>query len=536
MVGSGDLPQDDQVVLLRRELEDARVLLEQTQRLAGIGHWRADFETGELTWSPMIYELFGLDPDHDRPDHDVFYSAVHPEDLPEVLAAQEHSTVTGVYDVVHRIVRPGGEVRVVHELARSVTNDAGDLCALVGTVQDVTTRERDRQALAEREALLHRVLAATNDGWWDNDPVAGTAFHSERWWRIHGYAPGELTSDAETWRRLTDARDLPRADAELASAVAIRAPTFTVSCRVRHRDGHEVPVVVRGLIDYDDQGRPVRFSGATTDVTELRKAEATKDAFLATVSHELRTPLTSIGGALELVRTGRVGPVPDGADTLLAVAERNTVRLRRLIDDLLQMERLLADRHPFELAEHALSPLVQLAVEDHRPVADTRNVRLRITTRADAAVVVDRDRLQQVVTNLLSNATRFAPPDSTVEVAVHTEGDRARVEVVDHGPGVPAELGERTFDRFVQADDAGTSNRGGSGLGLSISRELTEQMGGRIGFTSRPGHTRFWLVLPTADAEPPRSSAAPAGPHAATPQARTARRRAHRSQGQDAVT
>ena len=136
--------------------------------------------------------------------------------------------------------------------------------------------------------------------------------------------------------------DLEAMEAELREVFERRAPTFRIAARTRHGRGHLVPIVVRGFVEYDDDGHPIRLSGATTDVTEAKRADDMKDEFVSTVSHELRTPLTSIGGALEMLATGRAGPLPDRVDELLEVAQRNTDRLRMLIDDLLNMEQLLA--------------------------------------------------------------------------------------------------------------------------------------------------------------------------------------------------
>ncbi len=488
----------------RAELTRTRALLEEAQRLARLGHWEGDLVTGELSWPPVVYELIGVDPASFTPTRESFRRLMHPDDRELVGEAARRTVTEGQQTVDYRVCRPDGQVRHVRQLIR-VAPDAGDPpTRLFGTIQDVTELRHAEQALRANQELLERVLAATNDGWWDLDLVTGGSFYSERWWALCGYAPGELPAEPEPWRQLTHPDDSARFEADFEAVMASGARTFVLPSAGLHRDGHRVPMVVRGLIDYDDQGNPVRISGATSDVTEARQAELAKEEFISNVSHELRTPLTSIGGALETLAAGVVGELSEPAATLVEVGQRNTHRLRLLIDDLLDLERLLTDRQPFDRVTGPLAPLLAEAVADNEPYATLHGVRLVVDAPPDEVLVtVDHARLAQVLANYLSNAAKFAPLDSDVEVRVRPNPNgarRIRVEVVDRGPGVPAELQPRIFDRFVQGDPADPRSRGGTGLGLAISREIVERHGGRTGVESRPGRTCVWFDLPLAGA------------------------------------
>lgn len=486
----------------RAELARTQQLLEESQRLARLGHFELDVVTGELTWSPVIFELLGFD-HHVEPSFDELLMIVHPDDHATLRAGIEHALEHGRVELTHRIVRPDGEELVVRALMAMPGERSAGGSRLVGSVQDITETARAQDALRASEELLQRVLAATNDGWWDLDLVAGASYYSPRWWALCGYTPGELPDVPPPWRQLTHPDDLVRFDADVGAIVASGARTFVLPSAGLHRDGHRVPMVVRGLIDYDDDGTPVRISGATADVTEARQAEIAKEEFISTVSHELRTPLTSIGGALESLAAGIAGELPEATTQLMDVGLRNTRRLRLLIDDLLDLERLLTDRHPFDQVTQTLTPLLTEAIADNEPLATMHGVRFVLVERCeDLMVTVDRIRLAQVLANYLSNAAKFAPPGSDVEVRVRPDADgapRVRVEVVDRGPGVPAELQPRIFDRFVQGDPADPRSRGGTGLGLAISREIVERHGGRTGVGSHPGRTCVWFDLPVAD-------------------------------------
>ncbi len=231
---------------------------------------------------------------------------------------------------------------------------------------------------------------------------------------------------------------------------------------------------------------------------EAERASRVKSEFISTVSHELRTPLTAISGALGLIAGGAAGELPVQAREMVNIAHKNSRRLAFLINDLLDMEKLLAGKLHFDLTPQPLMPLLEQTLADNQSYAAQFQVTYLMRQRADGVQVkVDAQRLQQVMANLLSNAAKFSPSGATVEVDVRLRGDLVRVEVIDHGMGIPAEFQSRIFQKFSQADASDTRQKGGTGLGLAISRELTERMGGRIGFDSRVGEgARFFFELP----------------------------------------
>lgn len=483
----------------QQELQEAYNRIEEAQELAQVGHWRADMLSGALEWSSMIFRIFGLDERTFEPSVEAFVAAIHPDDVQLVRDSEEVARRTGFHDVVHRIVRPDGEVRVVRERAASRVDAQGRLTELRGTVQDITGQHHLETQLRESRAQLQRIMASTRDGWWESDLRTGTALHSDRWWELHGYEPGTFASTPQLWRQLTDPADLPRIDALYAEVIATRAPSFDLRGHILHRDGTRIPVAVRGLIEYDDEGTPVRISGTTRDIRDVVRAARLKDEFLSTVSHELRTPLSSIGGAVELLQAGRGGSLPVAAQPLLDLAARNTGRLRRLIDDLLDVERLSSGQQRLTFESLGVAPLVRAAAADVAGLAVQEAVEVAVDTRPAEGVEVCADplRVTQVLANLLANACRYAPEGTTVDVRLEQGEDEVRVEVIDRGPGVPEHFKPRLFDRFAQADATDTRSQGGTGLGLPISREIVQRHGGQIGCTSRPGRTCFWFTLPT---------------------------------------
>jgi len=247
-----------------------------------------------------------------------------------------------------------------------------------------------------------------------------------------------------------------------------------------------------------DEGKVIGFYSLATDITELKRIDRLKTEFVSTVSHELRTPLTSIRGSLGLVAGGISGKLPDAAMKLIDIAKNNCERLIRLINDILDIEKIESGKMQLDLQPMALMPLLEQVIAANEGYGLANNVSLTLHGDEPALQVkVEADRLTQVVTNLLSNALKFSPPGGTVEVHVAKGGLGVRVEVRDHGPGIPEEFRNRIFQKFSQADSSDTRQKGGTGLGLNISRALVERMGGSIGFETRLGEgTTFFFELP----------------------------------------
>jgi signal transduction histidine kinase len=254
--------------------------------------------------------------------------------------------------------------------------------------------------------------------------------------------------------------------------------------------------LVKGQVETRALLRALRYA------VERKRLDRLKDEFVSTVSHELSTPLTSISASLGLLVGQLDGKLSEAADRLLVIAHKNSQRLVRLVNDILDIEKIESGRIPFNLSRVDVRPLVEQTIESNRGFADSYGVRVRLdSASADREVNADPDRLAQVVTNLLSNAIKFSPADGEVVVAVETNGDVVRISVRDHGTGIPAEFKPHIFEKFAQADATSSRQKGGTGLGLSIVAQIVERLGGQIGFQDAPGGgTIFHVDLPTWDA------------------------------------
>jgi PAS domain S-box-containing protein len=284
---------------------------------------------------------------------------------------------------------------------------------------------------------------------------------------------------------------------------------LTREFRARRSNGDTFPVEAALAIITLPEGD--RIVASVRDISERRRIETMKAEFVSTVSHELRTPLTSIAGSLGLLMGGAGGVLPERAGRLLAIAQSNSQRLVRLINDILDIEKIESGQMRFDMGPRDLGELARKGVEGIAGMAIDTGVRLELRAAPDLPLVRgDSDRLAQVITNLLSNAVKFSPPGGLVDVTVEPRPQgRVKLSVRDHGPGIPPEFRNRIFSKFAQADASDTRQKGGTGLGLAISKEIVERHGGRLSFDSVPGlGATFVVELPVLTRAEARKDAA----------------------------
>ncbi|MDP4535596.1 ATP-binding protein [Alkalimonas collagenimarina] len=272
-------------------------------------------------------------------------------------------------------------------------------------------------------------------------------------------------------------------------------------------------VITQGR-DHFDQAFPLSISRSEVDfnqlkkhvillrdMTEQHKVDRLKSEFVSTVSHELRTPLTSINGSIGLVLGGVLGAVTPQVKQLLQTAYNNCAALTRLINDLLDIEKLEAGKVSFEFQQVRLDDVLQSAIAANQPLAQSAQISLKLVCLAqNVRVYIDPARLQQVLTNLISNAIKFAPKESEVVLQLSVDQSQARVEVLDDGIGVPEHFQNQLFQKFAQADSSDRKQQQGTGLGLAICRALVEQMDGEIGYQKRhPIGSCFFFAFPRVE-------------------------------------
>ena len=286
---------------------------------------------------------------------------------------------------------------------------------------------------------------------------------------------------------------------------------------VRRRDNGELyPVEIRWQL-LSSLGEPVILC-LVHDITERQQMDRMKSEFIAVVSHELRTPLTSIHGAVKLLEKGVAGALPAPAAKLVSLAAQSTDRLRKIVDDIVDFEKISSGQMEFALEPLLASVALKNVAQEYEAVARAAGVQLEVQATPGLRMHADTQRLHQVLANLVSNAIKFAPGGSSVSLTAFAAAGSAlssvpfvpdvagapvaavRLQVTDRGPGIPEHFRQRVFQSFAQADMQSSRQKEGSGLGLSIAKQIVENMHGSIGYNSQPGCTTFEVMLPEAGA------------------------------------
>ena len=387
--------------------------------------------------------------------------------------------------------RKGQRIPVLFSLAPIAMDGSaqmGYLCIL----NDLSYRE---EALQRLQHIAEQLPGVVYQFQLYSDGRSCFPYASEGLRDVYGLQPEEVREDASSVFARIHPDDL------LAVTASIQTSAEHLS--VWHRE-YRFLHPIKGLIWLEGRAMPqpraddsILWHGFITDITQRKHLEQMKNEFVSTVSHELRTPLTSIAGSLGLINGEALGPVPNAMREMLLIAQSNSQRLRQLIDDLLDMDKLLAGKMNFIPQQLDIDSFLAECVTSHQGFARQHDVQLSYTGGPVAQVTADPMRLQQVLSNLLSNALKFSPAGSQVLLSAQELGGQIRILVVDQGPGVPAEFVDRLFEKFSQADASDRRQKGGTGLGLAISKELMERMGGCIGFYPRPGGgSVFWVELP----------------------------------------
>ena len=361
--------------------------------------------------------------------------------------------------------------------------------------------ERNRRRI---EDIVAHVPGVVWEAW--GEPDAGHQridFVSSHFEKMLGYSVDEWLSQPNFWLSIVHPDDKERAAAE-AAAIFASGKGGASRFRWMHKDGHEVWVEAQSIV-VCDAGVPVGMRGVTMDITAAVKAEEErgqllesesrareeaeeasrlKEEFLATVSHELRTPLNAVVGWSRLLRTGQLDK--DGTTHAVEVIERNAQAQRQIIEDLLDVSRIVTGKLRINTQPVDVLLIIHAAIDAVRPAAEAKQIEIRTHVKApDSIVRADSERLQQVLWNLLANAVKFTPASGVIDVYLERHESLAEIRIEDSGPGVPADFLPRIFDRFSQADGSSTRKHGGLGLGLAIVRHLVEIHGGTVSATNR---------------------------------------------------
>ncbi len=450
--------------------------------------------------------------------------AIHPDDREAAgIAFRAASDRRSDYAVDFRLRRADGVYRWVIDTGLPRRGEDGEFLGFVGSVIDVHSRKEAEALLRVGEARMRLAIEVAQLGTFDIDLQTDAVTVNDLGRRIYGWAPEEPLTFARVKTHFHP-EDRAQVLARVEGALAPNSSgEFDLEQRILRTDSTVRAIRVRGRAVFEGSGserRPVRIVGTYLDITEQQRLlderqqllasekeareraeeeSRLKDEFLATLSHELRTPLNAIMGWSSLMLHGTLSE--SSMHEGVRVIERNARAQGQLIEDLLDMSRIIAGRILLEVQPVDLAQVLSAACDGVQPAADAKGVRVeRVLDAAEAPFVGDPIRLQQVAWNLLNNAVKFTPRGGSVRVRLERATNQARLLVEDTGEGIRPEFLPHVFDRFRQADGTTTRRHGGLGLGLAIAKQLVELHGGEVSvFSDGVGRGACFVVsLPTS--------------------------------------
>jgi PAS domain S-box-containing protein len=483
--------------------------LAEAQRLAHLGSWQYDLTTRHTVWSDEVFRIYGLEVGQPIPSYRELLSKYGLRDSVKIAALLRQAVANGQpFEVEAEITRLDGTLRYLLVKGTPVFNRKGKVSQIFGMVLDITERKQAEAVMTDLaaivkfsdDAIIGMTLNGTITSW-----NLGAQF-------IYGYTAAEAVG------KNIIALLVPRGDMVGISGPDSKAAQDIIGYYTTphlRKDGKIIEVLMTISPVKDAFGNITGSSVIARDISDRRAVERMKDEFISVVSHELRTPLTAIHGALGLLQTGNLGELDEKGQRMLDIAVKNTVRLIRLTNDILDLESLESGK--VKLAEKYcdIADLIDQVVQELQTIADKAEVSLSVSSTS-VRILVDSDRIIQVLTNLLSNAIKFSAPGKQVQLNVAVVNDRSLlppisrdailaqqgqktllVTVKDYGRGIPPDKLDSIFERFQQVDASDSRQKGGTGLGLSICRSIVQQHGGRIWAESIEDQgSSFFLSLP----------------------------------------
>jgi PAS domain S-box-containing protein len=522
---------------MRSSEERLRLALEG----AGQGSWDWELGTETLVWDDRCKEIFGLSANFPV-TYEWHLSALHPDDRQRVadaatLALRDRSE----FEQEYRTICPNGTMRWILARGRGYYDSLGQPYRMSGTVMDITDRKQTEAEIKwlnrELDRRVHELQTIL-----DIVPVGITIAEDPACQviRANGFAQSMLAvpPDANVsatgvqaeilpYRQLRNGEEIPGEDLPMQQAVRQGTEVRDVEIQMVRSDGVSFDWLVNAVPLLDEQGLVRGCVAAFMDVSALKQTTLTlsvqteelirsnrlKDEFLAALSHELRTPLNPILGWTSMMKTRRL--TPEKTVEALETIDRNVRQQIRLVDDLLEVSRVVQGKLKLEFCLVDLAMIIQSAIDTVQFAAQAKSITLQFQGLSSLSLMADGDRLQQVFWNLLSNAIKFTPVGGRVDVHLSAENHDVQVRVTDTGVGIEPEFLPHVFDRFRQADGSTTRNYGGLGLGLAIVRHLVELHGGMV-LVNSPGvgyGATFTVKLPMRTGDPALIPAAiPASP------------------------
>ena len=494
--------------------------LERSQRFANIGTWDWNINTGKLYWSERIWSLFGYDKEVTDTTYENFMAAIHEDDRTLVSDAVTKCVESGIlYNIEHRVVWPDGSVHWLHESGDVVRDKDEQPLHMLGVVQDITLRKKTEMALAEQERQLLAAQSMASVGNWQADLTNGDLVWSDEIYRIFGYEPGSFEPSVEAFHQAIHPDDLIMVNE--SEKIAEVTGKHDVEHRILQPDGGVRYVHELAVAETDEEGNLIKMSGTVQDITdrklaeesiisareEAEKANRAKSEFLSSMSHELRTPMNAIMGFGQLLNMDLANTLDEDQKENVSEILKASNHLLELINEVLDLAKIEAGRIDLSIEDVSLSDVISESLQLILPLAEKRSISINLfcgdeeleiakINNIQTVIRADYTRTKQVIINLLSNAVKYNSEKGNIIIRCDIDETNIRVSVTDTGNGLSVEQQSHLFTPFNRLG-AENDDIEGTGIGLVITQNIVELMGGTIGIESQIGKgSTFWFELP----------------------------------------
>ena len=458
------------------QLQASQGLLAKAEKISRMGSWEYNLVTQKITWSEELFNILGFTPERTVPDCAAIMNGIHPDDLALVSNTLKQRHIEGkAWQFNYRMVMPNGSIKYLETRGEPTIDSSGKVLKVWGTIMDISDRVQAEISLRRSEDRLQLIT--------DSLPVLIAYIDNQHRYRYNNRTYeiwfGQSRNDLIGLhvRELVGEANYQQMLPYMETALSGRAVTFENQHTNERGNSYWISAVY--IPDLDSDGKVQGFFSMVDDITERKAIQQMQSEFVSVASHEMRTPLTSIHGVLKLLCADRLGDLSTSGKEMANIALRNTDRLVRLINDVLDLERMESGREKLQKQQCHSADLIQQAIETMGSMAQQHQVTIE-TDGNSVQFWADSDRILQTLTNLLSNAIKFSPANSTVWVTCQQQDNQVLFTVKDRGRGIPPEKLETVFNRFQQVDASDSRKKGGTGLGLAICRHIVEQHGGKI--------------------------------------------------------
>ncbi len=476
----------------RHKVEHAEERLRLAAEASELAAWELDLKTRDIIYSSRLLEIFGHEVSMEL-THQQMRAQIHPDDIHDVVEkAFDLALKTGIYKYEARIVKPNNEVGWIKTRGKIFYDENKDPIRMIGTLRDITEERQHEQELLESEQKFRFLADAMPQHIWTSDPDGHLNYFNQSVFDYSGLTLEQIKSDG--WIQIVHPDEREENIRMWMHSIAT-GEDFLFEHRFRRYDGDYRWQLSRAIAQKDINGKIQMWVGTSTDIQDIKEQEQQKDFFISMASHELKTPLTSIKGYVQVLQMMHMGGDNEVLKKSLGSVEKQVEKLTLLVSELLDLSKIRSGNLFLNKEWFFINELIREVLDEIRQINPRYNI--IFSRETSTALFADRERIGQVLINLLTNAVKYSPESKDIKVESYAENNNIVISVEDSGIGINKKDQEKIFERFYRVEGKNEKTFPGFGIGLFISMEIIHRHDGNIGVKSEPGQgSVFYFSIP----------------------------------------